>query len=54
VIREYLIKWQGYDADQNRWEPAENITPDLLLDYNRKLENSDKPLRRQRNAKRGR
>jgi hypothetical protein len=31
--REYLIKWQGYSDDHNSWEPARNLTPDLIEGY---------------------
>jgi hypothetical protein len=30
---EYLVSWLGYSADQNSWEPANNITSDLLNDF---------------------
>jgi hypothetical protein len=32
-IREFLIKWTGYDDTHNSWEPEQNLTPDLLQNY---------------------
>jgi hypothetical protein len=26
----YLVSWKGYSAAHNSWEPASNITPDLI------------------------
>lgn len=31
---EYLLKWKGYDATQNTWEPETNVTPDVIKDFN--------------------
>jgi hypothetical protein len=30
---EYLIKWEGYASDENTWEPAENVSKDLISDW---------------------
>ena len=30
---EYQIRWKGFKAKDDAWEPASNITPDLLEEY---------------------
>ena len=30
---EYKIRWKGYKAKDDTWEPASNVTPDLLDEY---------------------
>jgi hypothetical protein len=39
VIKQYLIKWLGYDSSHNSWEPESNLNCDELL---AKFKNSDK------------
>ena len=30
----YYVKWEGYDKEEdNTWEPAENLHPELVADY---------------------
>jgi hypothetical protein len=35
---EYLVKWKGYDAEHNSWEPKKNLShcKELIVDYHRK------------------
>lgn len=35
TLTEYLIKWEGYDDTHNSWEPEQNLTPDLISEYNK-------------------
>jgi hypothetical protein len=30
---QYLIKWKGYDEADNSWEPAENVSEELIAQY---------------------
>jgi hypothetical protein len=30
VTKEYLVKWRGYDDTHNSWEPAQNLSVELL------------------------
>ena len=32
-VQEFLIKWLGHDDTHNSWEPRQNLTDDLLVDY---------------------
>jgi hypothetical protein len=33
-IAEYLIKWKGWSAKHNTWEPAEHVHTKLISDFN--------------------
>jgi hypothetical protein len=33
TFKEYLIKWEGYDDTHNSWEPAKNLSLELLRDF---------------------
>lgn len=30
---EYLIKWEGYPEEESTWEKAQNISADLIADF---------------------
>ena len=39
---EYLIKWEGYDENENTWEPKENLgCEDLIQEYETAAEISE-------------
>lgn len=38
---EYLIKWEGWDPETNTWEPASNISQDLVDDYEKEHINDE-------------
>ena len=37
-MNEYLIKWKGYDANYNTWEPAKHLknAPDIIEEWKRR------------------
>lgn len=34
---EYLLKWEGYPQSENSWQPIENITLDIVAEYERDI-----------------
>ena len=30
---QYLLKWEGYASEENTWEPAENVSEDLIKEF---------------------
>ncbi|GAB0087270.1 hypothetical protein DMENIID0001_015630 [Sergentomyia squamirostris] len=38
----YLIKWEGYSDYHNSWEPAKNICPVMVAEFERSLQSASK------------
>ena len=36
----YLVAWVGYGDEENSWQPYENISNDLIRDYERQISES--------------
>ena len=37
----YLVAWEGCGDDENTWEPCEQISNDLISDYERQILESE-------------
>ena len=31
--KEYLVKWKDYEDEDNTWEPKENLSPEIIEEY---------------------
>ncbi|XP_047143778.1 chromobox protein homolog 2 isoform X1 [Hydra vulgaris] len=47
---EYLIKWQGYSAKYNTWEPAANILDERLLQCYKSLQSASRGRKRKKGS----
>ena len=43
---EYLVKWEGYPVEESTWEPFENISIDLYVDWATRKAEREKARRR--------
>ena len=37
-LRQYLVSWDGFDSDHDTWEPANNLHPELVAEYDKEHE----------------
>ena len=52
-VKQYLVRWKGYGASENSWEPAESILDDSLInDFRSRMGKSRPAKRRVRMARR--
>ena len=41
-VQQYLIKWEGYESEENTWEPADNVNEDLIDAWNESVQSGKK------------
>ena len=41
--KEYLVRWKGYDSEEDSWIKEKNVTQSAITEYRQYLKNKDTP-----------